>query len=263
MPDDRPWLRFYGKVPATIDYPEVTLYEALAATARRVPGSIAWDFLGTKATYARVPRRRRPLRRGAGRRRACAPATASSSRCPRRRRASSPSTRPTALGALPALIHPLSTAPEITHYLDATGARMALTLDAFYGTLAAATPKAPLETIVVARIPEYLSPLKRLGFWVTKGRKIPPLPADARVRSWSALLAARIPRAQRARGTTDDAAAILFSGGTTGAAQGHRALQPQLHRRGHAGGVVVRHGREGRDPRDPADLPRLRARASA
>ena len=121
------------------------------------------------------------------------------------------------------------------------GARMALTLDAFYGTLAAATPKQPLETIVLARIPDYLSPLKRLGFWLTKGRKIPPVPADPRVRWWPTLMARRAPAdAPRARGTTDDPAAILFSGGTTGAAQGHRALEPQLHRRGPAGGGVVR-----------------------
>jgi len=50
------------------------------------------------------------------------------------------------LGAVSALIHPLSTAVEITHYLDASGARTALVLDAFYGTLAAATPKTPLST---------------------------------------------------------------------------------------------------------------------
>ncbi|HSG75730.1 MAG TPA: hypothetical protein VLA30_06290 [Burkholderiales bacterium] len=31
MHEDRPWLRFYGKVPATLAYPEVTLYEARAA----------------------------------------------------------------------------------------------------------------------------------------------------------------------------------------------------------------------------------------
>jgi len=24
--DERPWLRFYGSVPASIDYPRVTLY---------------------------------------------------------------------------------------------------------------------------------------------------------------------------------------------------------------------------------------------
>ena len=158
MSGERPWLRFYGSVPHTIDYPRVTLYGALAATARRVPGSIAWDFLGTKATYAAfldaVDR--------------CATALAAEGlRAGDRFLISMPTTpqgviafyAANRLGALPALIHPLSTAPEITHFLDATGARMALVLDAFYGTLAAATPKAPLEKILVATIPEYLSPL--------------------------------------------------------------------------------------------------------
>ena len=48
------------------------------------------------------------------------------------------------LGATPALIHPLSTAPEITHYLNASGARFALVLDAYYNTMASATPTRPL-----------------------------------------------------------------------------------------------------------------------
>jgi hypothetical protein len=33
MYEDRPCLRFYGKVPTTLACPEITLYEALAATA--------------------------------------------------------------------------------------------------------------------------------------------------------------------------------------------------------------------------------------
>ena len=44
---DRPWLRFYGRVPASIDYPRITLFDALAATAARVPEAIAIDFFGT------------------------------------------------------------------------------------------------------------------------------------------------------------------------------------------------------------------------
>jgi long-chain acyl-CoA synthetase len=217
--ESRPWLRFYGSVPQTIDYPDLTLYGALAATARRVPDSVAWDFFGTTATY-------RELLDSVDR---CAAALAAEGLRAGDRFLISMPTSPQGviafyaanrLGALPALIHPLSTAPEIAHFLDATGARMALTLDAFYGPLAAATPKKPLEKIVIARIPEYLSPLKKLGFWVTKGRKIPPVPADARVRAWSALLAAASPVAQPPVGATNDAAAILFSGGTTGLPKG-------------------------------------------
>jgi long-chain acyl-CoA synthetase len=124
------------------------------------------------------------------------------------------------IGALPALIHPLSTAPEIRHFLDATGARMALTLDAFYAPLAAATPRKPLETIILARIADYLSPVKKLGFWATKGRKIAKVPTDPRVRWWGPLLAAASGEAAVAAASTHDPAAILFSGGTTGRPKG-------------------------------------------
>jgi long-chain acyl-CoA synthetase len=219
MYETRPWLRFYGDVPPTIAYPEVTLYEALAATSRRVPASIAWDFFGTRSTYAQ-------LLADVDR---CAAALAAEGLREGDRFLISMPTTPQGviafyaanrLGALPALIHPLSTAPEITHFLDATGARMALALDAFYGPLAAATPKRPLERIVVARIADYLSPVKRLGFWATKGRKIPRLPADRRLRAWTPLLAKARGEAPRGRATTGDPAAILFSGGTTGLPKG-------------------------------------------
>ncbi len=34
MYEQKPWLKFYGNVPETIDYPRVTMYEALKQTAR-------------------------------------------------------------------------------------------------------------------------------------------------------------------------------------------------------------------------------------
>ena len=214
-----PWSRFYGDVPPSLEYPEVTLYEALAATARRVPDAVAWEFFGTRSDYrtllAEVDR--------------CAAALAGEGlKAGDRFLISMPTSPPGVIafyaairiGALPALIHPLSTAPEITHYLDATGARIALTLDAFYGPLAAAAPRKPLEKIVVARIPDYLSPLKKLGFWLTKGRKIAAVPADPRVRRWAPLMAAASGEAPIAAASTNDPAAILFSGGTTGRPKG-------------------------------------------
>jgi long-chain acyl-CoA synthetase len=219
MTEPRPWHRFYGSVPVSLDYPEVTLYEALAATARRVPDAVAWDFFGTRSTYrellAEVDR--------------CAAALgAAGLEAGERFLISMPTSPPGViafyaairLGALPAMIHPLSTPPEITHYLDETGARTALTLDAFYGPLAAARPKAPLATIVLARIPDHLPLLKKIGFALTRGRKIPRVPADPRVRWWKDLMASAPSPAPPAAGRTDDPAAILFSSATTGTPKG-------------------------------------------
>src|SRR5271166_6944082 len=47
----RPWLRWYGTVPAQLAYPDATLYEALEAAAQRAPDAVGWDFMDREATY--------------------------------------------------------------------------------------------------------------------------------------------------------------------------------------------------------------------
>lgn len=65
MPEHLPWLRFYGGVTMSLEYPATTLYEAVAATARRGPDAVAWDFLGTISTY-RAPVEDHAARHAAG-----------------------------------------------------------------------------------------------------------------------------------------------------------------------------------------------------
>jgi long-chain acyl-CoA synthetase len=150
-PDPAPWLRHYGAVPAHLDYPERTLYQMIAATAARVPDAIAWDFFDRRSSY-------RQLLADVD---TCANALAALGLARNDRFLIAMPTTPQALiafyaanklGAVPALIHPLSTPPEIEHYLNATGAEFALTLDAFYPNVVAARPRRAQRARLGARI---------------------------------------------------------------------------------------------------------------
>ena len=123
------------------------------------------------------------------------------------------------LGAVASMIHPLSTAEEIAGYLNMSQSRLALTLDLFYAPFAEARDSTPLETLVLARVSDYMPAAKRLGFWLTRGRKIPRVPDDPTVRWWARLEAAD-PPAPAAPVEPDDLVALVYSGGTTGAPKG-------------------------------------------
>jgi len=219
VPDSAPWLRHYGSVPAHLAYPERTLFQMIAASAARWPDGIAWDFFD----------RRRSYRQLLGDIDACANALAALGLRRNDRLLISMPTTPQAviafyaankLGAVPALIHPLSTALEIEHYLDATGAELVLTLDAFHGNVAAAKPRRALRAILLARIGDYLSPLQKAGFWWRKGRHIARIAGDARVHWWRDVMRAPHALVDAAESNAQTPAAILFSGGTTALPKG-------------------------------------------
>ena len=236
------WLRFYGKVPAHLDYPECTLYQMLATTVRQTPDATAWDFFDTTATYrallASIDRCADALH-GLGLRRGQRLLIA----LPTLPQGVIAFYAASKLGLVPAMIHPLSTTPEIEHYLNVSGAEVALTLDACYPRLAAARPQHPLRLLLLTRISEYLSPPKRAAFWWRKGRHIAPVPTDSRVRWWGEWLRTSYPQVAEAEGKPHDPAVILFSGGTTGQPKGivlsHRNLIAeglQVARWGQLGG---------------------------
>ncbi|MFB3925299.1 MAG: AMP-binding protein [Syntrophales bacterium] len=219
MYEKRPWLKFYGHVPETIDYPAITMYESVMKTVERCPEAVAYDFLGYTSTYRQFGRE---IDR-------CADALAGIGLKKGDRITISMPTSPQGiicfyaankLGAVSAMIHPLSTPKEIEFYLKSSRSRFALTLDAFYGKFREIREKTELETLILTRIPDYLTPLKKIGFWMTRSRKIPPVPKDPAVRWWRDLMSGTYPAATKAEMDTDEMAVILYSGGTTGIPKG-------------------------------------------
>jgi long-chain acyl-CoA synthetase len=219
MYETKPWVKFYGRVPESIEYPRVTMYEALMKTVASRPDAVAWDFFGTTCTY----------RQFGDQIRQCADAlaalglkagdriTISMPTCPQGIICFYASNK---LGAVSSMIHPLSPAKEIEFYLNKSKSRFALTLDAFYGKFKEVQSCTDLQTLILARIPDYLGLGMRIGFYLTKGRKIPPVPQDPLVRWWHDIMQGAYPEAQQAVIDTDEMAVILYSGGTTGSPKG-------------------------------------------
>jgi long-chain acyl-CoA synthetase len=210
MYEQKPWLKFYNGAPETIDYPRVTMYEALMQTVEQYPDRIAYDFFDYTSTYRQFGRDID----------ICANALAALGMKKGDRITISMPTSPQGiicfyaankLGVVASMIHPLSTPNEIVYYLNISKSRVALTLDLFYDKFKEIKGETQLETLILTEIFDQLTPREQ-GAYKTH--------EDPMVKWWKPLMAASHPEAPKAAMDTDEMAVILYSGGTTGFPKG-------------------------------------------
>ena len=217
-----PWYPWMGKVPVHLDYFQGSMVEMVEDTARRCPGIEAYNFMGSRATYARLAQEIH----------ACACALRALGIREGERVTIAMPNSPQAVvmfyavnmvGAIANMIHPLSAESEIEFYLNDSESVAALTLDQFYPKFAGIRGNCPhLKHLIITSIADALKPLMKLGYRLTEGRKIAPIPADADIITWKRFLAGGKgftgdPRIRRA---PNQPAVILYSGGTTGITKG-------------------------------------------
>ncbi len=217
----RPWEKFYGTVPATLVYPEKTMFELVSETAKKYPSYTAFDFMGKSTDYKTmeaeilsVAKAFRALGIQPGDKvTLCLPNTPQAVVC---------FYALNLIGAISNMIHPLSSEGEIAFYLKDSGSVAAVTLDQFYGKFEKVRKEVNLPHLIITSIADALGAVMKIGFALTKGRKIPPIPADAPIIRWKDFLlqAEDFSGEYACPRKASDAAVVLYSGGTTGTTKG-------------------------------------------
>ena len=220
-----PWLKYFGDIPAHIDYPSGSMYEAVRESAERLKkmNSVAYEFQGKKTTYKQFLSKIELL--GKAYRSIGINEGDTVTVCmPNTPQGVDTFYALNRIGAVPAMIHPLSAVGEIAFYINTAQSKAVLVVDLFYEKVLEALKQVdhPVK-VVVAHIKDELPfPLNML-YPLTLKKKPAPLPKDNKdVIDWADFVSAgkKAPALTNEFPKKDDTAVILFSGGTTGTSKG-------------------------------------------
>jgi long-chain acyl-CoA synthetase len=223
MSKERPWLKFYeSHVPEHIDYPQITLPAALEEIASKHPDHPAMIFKNNKITYRefdetadRFAAALQELGVEKGDR-----VAVHLPNCPQFPIAYYAVLR---IGGIVVPCNPIYTAREVKHQLNNSGTRVILTLSSTHPTIRQIRSDTELRHVIVAKIKTYLPPLIKLLFTLLlekKGGHKVDISGDANTYWFTDILARAPAKPQPVEVTWDDAAVLMYTGGTTGVSKG-------------------------------------------
>ncbi len=216
-----PWLNNYGEVNFHLEYPKTSMSRVVLNTAASFPEQVALSFMGKKTSFAEL----------ASSIELCAKAfKAVGIQKDQHVCICMPNVPQTVIalyalnhiGAIATMIHPLSAEGEIAFYIKEASCNVVLTLDQFYPKFVNVQKSVTIDRLIIASVGDALGVVKSIGYQLTSGRKIKAVPKDKNVIFWRDFIRAGKDFTGEyivERGA-EDAAVILFSGGTTGVTKG-------------------------------------------
>lgn len=221
--EDRPWTKFYGDVPVTLQYPQGTMYEVVRQSAQRIPDQTAYEFMGIRGSYrqllADIDRCAAALEKiGVGKGDCVAIAL------PNIPQVMAAIYAVNKLGGICVMIHPLSSADEMRLFFSETRPKAFFTLNLLYEKFRAPVMENGIGLSVLCRINDSLGPIEKAAVnFIYRGKgKVASEPG--KIIYWTAFLAPETAPALDAPYAAptgkNDCAAILYSGGTSGNPKG-------------------------------------------
>lgn len=219
MSSNAKWFKYYGDVPHTLHYPDISMYDMIRRTANKYSDNIAYDFMGRSVTYKEFIEEVDTCARALVAQGVKAGETVTVC-LPNTPQAVIMFYAINKIGAVASMVHPLSAENEILFYLNEAKSRVAITLSQFYDKFKSIKGKSCLEKLIVSKIEEALPRVK--GFLYKFVGHEPKVVDEPWVIGWNDFLdsAHKVSGDVGYRGVGEDSAVILFSGGTTGTSKG-------------------------------------------
>lgn len=215
-----PWFKYYKDMKSTLKYPDISMYELVRKSCIKHPSNIAYSYFKTKVTYKSLLRKIDLC--------ACSYAKigvikgSNVTIC-------SPNT-PEAIisfyalnkiGAVVNMLHPLSSEEEIKFALNLTKCEYLFISDIAYSKFKNIREETSVKKVIYVSVSESMDPITKIGFYITKGRKLlRPLEDDIIPYNRFLAMGRFYNKKVVDKNKGNDVSVILHSGGTTGTPKG-------------------------------------------
>jgi long-chain acyl-CoA synthetase len=217
-----PWLANYGDVPFHLEYPNVSIADAVLKTAEKEKDFPAISFMGKTFSYTVLVEKINQAAAGfvaLGVKKGdmvtiCMPNVPQAVFC---------MYALNRIGAVASMIHPLSAVSEIIYYLREVKSDYLLTLDQFYSKVAEVEKTYPVKKVIITSAADELGAVKSAAFKLMNAKKNKVNKADSSVIFWKDFIGngKKVDLAKYiVHMPANETAVILFSGGTTGVTKG-------------------------------------------